>query len=61
MGAIVTANYQLGGSGDLDRDQLNQVIQILGIEDPEGKLPIGKNCRYVLVLETENKIPKSIV
>jgi len=60
MGAVVTANFQLGGTSSLKREQLNQLTKILGIEDPDGKLPLGDKCRYVLVLETENKIPTAI-
>lgn len=58
MGAVVTVDYQLGGTSDLSRDQLNKIIQILGIEDPDGRLPTGADCRYVLVLERPGKLPK---
>lgn len=60
MSAVVLADYQLGGANDLSRDDLNKVIELLGIEDPKGKLPLGKKCSYVLVLQTEAQVPSSI-
>ena len=60
MAAVVTADYQLGGASGLTRAQLNQIIQVLGISDPAGKLPIGNDAKYVLVLQVEAKVPKVV-
>jgi hypothetical protein len=57
MGANVTADFQLGGKSNLSRQDLNKIIQVLNISDPQGRLPIGRQARYVLVLETQAPIP----
>jgi hypothetical protein len=60
MGAIVVVDYWLGGTSDITRDDLNKVIEILEIADPQHKLPIGDNCTYRLVLELADQlIPKA--
>lgn len=58
MSAIVTAQFVLGGKNVATRAELNQIIQLLGIRDPEGKLPVGETCRYLLVLQGQEKVPK---
>lgn len=60
MGAVVIADYQLGGKTGLSRDDLNKVIKVLGIKDPQGKLPVGAKATYLLVLETEAQVPSTI-
>jgi hypothetical protein len=54
MGGIVTAHYILGANSHLSRDQVDKIIEVLDIRDEEGhpiKPPVGRNCRYVLILE----------
>jgi hypothetical protein len=60
MGAVVTTDFQIGGKSNLSRSDLNKIIQVLGIADPQGKLPVGRKCRYVLVLEADFKVPTEI-
>jgi hypothetical protein len=58
MGAIVPTDFRLGGKTITDRNKLKQVLQILNIQDPNAKLPVGGQCRYILMLEVQAKVPK---
>ena len=60
MGAVVTADFRIGGKNDLSRSDLNKIIQVLGISDPQGKLPIGSSTKYILVLETTAPTPSQV-
>jgi hypothetical protein len=60
MGVVVTADFQIGGKSNLSRQDLNRIIQVLGISDPQGKLPVGRRARYVLVLETNAPVPSRV-
>jgi len=60
MGAVVIADYRIGGKNDLSRTDLNKVIKALGISDPQGKLPIGSAARYILLLETSAPTPTQV-
>jgi hypothetical protein len=54
MGGLVTAQYIIGGNSGLKREQVDKIIEILGITDGAGQLlkpPVGPNCNYKLVLE----------
>jgi hypothetical protein len=54
MGAIVTAQYIIGANSRLTREQVDKIIEVLDIRNEEGhpiKPPVGRNCRYVLILE----------
>jgi hypothetical protein len=57
MGAVVTAQFRIGAGAISNRNQLNQILQILNIQDPSGKLPVSANCRYVLSLELRKRTP----
>jgi hypothetical protein len=60
MGAVVIADFRIGGKNDLSRSDLNKIIQVLGIPDPQGKLPIGSSARYILLLETTAPTPTQV-
>jgi hypothetical protein len=60
MGAQVIVDFQIGGRSNLSRQDLQKIIQVLNISDPGGRLPIGRNAKYVLVLETKAPIPSTV-
>jgi len=60
MGAVVIADFRIGGKNDLSRSDLNKITQVLGISDPQGKLPIGSAARYILLLETTVPTPTQV-
>lgn len=49
MGGVVVAQYIIGSNSKLKREELDKIIEILGIADV--KPPVGRNCTYKLVLE----------
>jgi len=54
MGGLVTAHYIIGSNGELTREKLDKIIEVLDLRDAAGKLlqpPVGDNCNYQLVLE----------
>ena len=54
MGGFITAHYTIGANSRLTRAQVDKIIEILDIGDPEGHLikpPVGENCNYLLILE----------
>lgn len=57
MGAVVTADFTLGGRTNVTRAKLKKIIRALGISDPRNRLPTGRNARYILVLKTPAAIP----
>ena len=60
MGAVVTAEFLIGGVNNISRNDLNKITKVLGISDPNNKLPTGRNARYVLVLETTAPTPSKV-
>ena len=49
--AAVVATLFIPGGKSLTRQELDQVCQILGIQDPAKKdLPVGPACTYFLLL-----------
>jgi len=60
MGAVVIADFRIGGKNNLSRADLNKLTQVLGISDPNNKLPTGRGARYVLMLETTAPTPSQV-
>jgi hypothetical protein len=60
MGAVVVADFRIGGKNNLSRADLNKITQVLGISDPNHKLPTGRRARYVLMLETTAPTPSQV-
>jgi hypothetical protein len=58
MGSSVTAQYIIGANSQLQREQLDKIIEILDLRDAAGHLikpPVGDNCTYVLMLEKDDQ------
>jgi hypothetical protein len=60
MGAVVIADFRIGGKNGLSRNDLKKIIQVLGISDPQARLPIGSAARYILLLETTAPTPTQV-
>ena len=59
MGAIVAARFQVGGKTGITRQDLDRICDLLRITDPvKSHLPAGDHCRYLLILESQEKIPQ---
>jgi hypothetical protein len=59
MGAIVAARFVVGSQTGLPREDLDRICDILRISEPvKSRLPAGQHCRYLLVLESQEKIPQ---
>lgn len=57
--AAVVATLFIPGGKSLTRQELDQVCQILGIQDPVKKdLPVGAACTYFLLLSANAPLPK---
>ena len=64
MTGVVTASFIVGarntsGPGAMTKGELDQICDLLKITDPVKKnLPAGDACRYLLVLQADQDIPK---